>query len=127
MRKISPQDQLKGHHALFDPASVNIHNAGGSLEGRRAVPGHSEQGLLQPNPANPVIYETRPPTRGARCGFRDFYSERTASRRDAYLSSTTRLLGCHLWHSSACFHFRRTEDIHKAETELKVELGYVSC
>ena len=123
MRKISPQDQLKGHYALFDPAGVNIHNAGDNLERAECPFGQSEQGYLQPNPAVPVIYETRPPTRGARCGFRDFYSKRTASRRDAYPSSTTRLLGCHLWHPITGLYLRCAQDIHKTEVEPEAELG----
>jgi hypothetical protein len=72
---------------------------------------------------SPAIYESRPAPRGARCGFRDFFTERTASRRDAYLSSTTHLPGCHLWHSSTGCCVRRPEDIHKTEAELEVELG----
>jgi hypothetical protein len=70
-----------------------------------------------------VIYEKRPPTRGARCGFRDFFTERIASRRDAYLSSATHLSGGDLWYPSFGRRFRRPEDIHKTEAQLEVELG----
>jgi hypothetical protein len=49
--KISSQDQSKGDIALFGPPAVNIHSAGGSLEGRLSVFERSGQGLLHLDPA----------------------------------------------------------------------------
>jgi hypothetical protein len=89
------------------------------------VPGTLNKGCCTPTLPTLLVYEKRPPTRGARCGFRDFLSERTASRRDAYLSSTTHLPGGNLWYPSTGRYFRRPEDIHKTKAESEVELGYV--
>jgi hypothetical protein len=71
------------------------------------------------------LYETCPPTWSPRCGFRDFFTARTASRRDAYPSSSTHLPRGDLWHPVVGLCFRHPEDIYSTETELATELGYV--
>jgi hypothetical protein len=69
--------------------------------------------------------ESPPAEERVGCGFRGFSNDPAASRRNAYLSSSTHLSGCHLWHARSSSRVCRPEDIHATETESETKLGLV--